>query len=445
MACSNNPVFSQITALAEEAQDELVSFRRNLHSFPELGWMEMRTSSLIARKLKEYGCDEVRVGEEVCDREARMGVPADDVLDRHYKLAEAAGADPEYLPFTRGGMTGVVGILRCGEGPTVALRFDIDALPILENSSENHYPAKAGFRSSCDGVMHACGHDGHATTGVGVAKVLCSIRHLLHGTVKFIFQPAEEGVRGAKSIVAKGHLDDVQYVLGAHMGGSKEITEAGIGVGTSRTLATCKLDVTFHGKAAHAGFAPDAGDNAMLAAATAVLNLQAIPRFGAAPTRVNVGKLTAGMGRNVICDKAVLEMEVRGLTTEANDYMVNYAKRIIAAAAQMHGCTFEIKLQGEAKGNVNSPELMDRVFDVCKNKLHLNTLRMPDQPGGGASEDYSFMSDRVQMQGGQSCYFMNLNRVSGTAHNEFFDFQEEALVNGVKAFAGIAADLLISG
>ena len=442
MAKQGDPAFAQICAAADALRDELVTFRRDLHKHPELGWTEMRTSSLIARKLKEIGVDEILVGDQVCDREARMGVPSDEVLEEHYKLAEATGGDPEFLPYTKGGMTGVIGIIRCGEGPVIGMRFDIDALPILENNTQEHFPVVHGFRSEFDGVMHACGHDGHTTTGIGVAKVLCGMRDKLHGTIKLVFQPSEEGVRGAKSIVEKGHLDDVQYMLGAHIGGGAGITEAIIGTGTGRSMATTKMDVTFHVKAAHAGAAPQDGDNAMLAAACAIMNLQAIPRHGASATRINVGKMVAGSGRNVICDKAVLEMEVRGVTSEGNDYVANYARRIIDGAAKMHGCTYEITLQGEAKSNCNSEDFTKYVGEVCGQKLGLKTVEVPDNPNGGGSEDYSFMSDRVMSHGGKSCYFMNLVPLEGPIHNQHYDFNEDALTNGVKAFAGVAYDLM---
>ena len=116
----------------------------------------------------------------------------------------------------------MIGILRCGEGPTVAMRFDIDALGVFEEHDPSHRPAKEGFNSVNEGFMHACGHDGHATIGLGVAKVLMSIKDQLHGTVKLIFQPAEEGVRGAKSIVDNGHLDGVDYLIGSHVTNKKE-------------------------------------------------------------------------------------------------------------------------------------------------------------------------------------------------------------------------------
>ena len=129
----------ELHAAAEELRQELVACRRDLHHYPELGWCEMRTASLIARQLTELGY-EVLVGRDVCDEAGRMGVPDDETLEQEYRRAAAQGADPEFLEKVRGGFTGVIGILRCGEGPTVALRFDIDALPVPESQSEEHRP-----------------------------------------------------------------------------------------------------------------------------------------------------------------------------------------------------------------------------------------------------------------------------------------------------------------
>lgn len=438
----NNKIYKEIILKAEALAPELSKIRRDFHRHPELGWMEMRTSAKIAGLLQEYGCDEVLTGRAVCREASRMGVPSPEILSGHYQdvLAQEGDSLP-FLPDTEGGFTGVIGILRCGVGPTVAFRFDIDALPIQECPLEEHFPRKNGFASENAGVMHACGHDGHTAVGLGAAKILCGLRDRLRGTVKFIFQPAEEGVRGAKAIVDAGHLDDVDYVFGAHMGGTPEQPEPMIGIGDGHSLATVKLDVDFHGKSAHAANAPECGNNAMLAAATAVLNLHAIPRHGQATTRVNVGKLIAGPGRNIICDSAHMEMEVRGMSSEANQYMYDYARRIVTASAQMHGCTCEIQTVGAAISGINSSELMDLTEKICRDDLHLKTERLPST-SGGVSEDYSYMSERVQARGGQSCYFMNLSRCPAGIHNDGFDFQEEALVNGVKAFAGIAVRLL---
>lgn len=204
-------IYDQIKTMSDEMAGDLTAQRRDFHKYAEPGWFEMRTSSIIARKLTELGY-EVLVGDQVCKKDSRMGVPSEEKLEEQYERAVAQGADPEFVKYTKGGMTGVIGILRCGEGPTVAMRFDIDALGVFEEHDPSHRPAKEGFNSVNEGFMHACGHDGHATIGLGVAKVLMSIKDQLHGTVKLIFQPAEEGVRGAKSIVDNGHLDGVDYL-----------------------------------------------------------------------------------------------------------------------------------------------------------------------------------------------------------------------------------------
>ena len=428
----------KIGLMAEEILPEMTATRRDFHKHAESGWFEMRTSSIIARKLTELGY-EVLVGEAVCDRDTRMGVPGEDRLEKHYQWAAEHGADPEFLPATRGGMTGVIGILRCGEGPTVAMRFDIDALGVNETADGEHRPAREGFASINHGSMHACGHDGHASIGLGVAKVLMSIRENLHGTVKLIFQPSEEGVRGAKSIVEKGHLDGVDFFLGNHINGTlTEDANAKAVAGVYSSLATTKLDAIFHGHAVHAGARPNEGRNALLAAATAVMNLNAIPRHNAGATRINVGTLHAGSGRNVIADTAVMELEIRGANTEINDYMTEYATRILEAAAQMHGCTVEVKLMGAAEALCSDKALADRMEEVFAEAGLPFVSAIP----GGGSEDISYMMNRVQTQGGLAVFFRTVCKVSGGAHHVNYDFDESVMVTGVKAFCGAAVNLM---
>ena len=205
------------------------------------------------------------------------GESPEEQLEAESQRALQQGAVQPYAERARGGFTGVIGILDCGEGPTIAMRFDIDALGVFEDEGMEHLPAYEGFCSVNDGVMHACGHDGHVSIGLGVAEILMNCREQLRGKVKLIFQPAEEGVRGAKSIVEHGHLDDVDYVIGNHMGDSAG-GDYQIGLTYGSTLASTKMDIYFTGRAVHAGAIPEKGNNAMLSAATAVLNLQAIPR-----------------------------------------------------------------------------------------------------------------------------------------------------------------------
>ena len=432
-------IYQKILDQAEAVTPEMIALRRDFHRYAETGWYEMRTSSIIARKLTDLGY-EVLVGEQVCKREERMGLPSDADLAKGYARAVEQGADPEFIKAAEGGMTGVIGILRCGEGPTVAMRFDIDALGVFESEDEDHFPAKEGFASVNTGSMHACGHDGHAASGLGVAAVLMQIKDQLHGTVKLIFQPGEEGLRGAKSIVEKGHLDDVDYLLGSHTT-PPDAEENDITPGSYGSLASYKYDVTFRGLAAHAGGSPQLGKNALLAAAAAVTNLYAIPRHSAGASRINVGKLIAGSGRNVIADEAFMELEVRGDTTEINQYVSDYALRILEHSAAMHDCTMEIKLMGAAESMVSSEELCRRIAAVCTDQLGMKVSSdlMIKLKG---SEDFSYMSNRVISRGGQAAFMRVRSAVAGIAHNRKFDFDESYMTKVVKAFCGMAYDLM---
>lgn len=433
-------IYDQIKTMTDEMAGDLVAQRRDFHKYAEPGWFEMRTSSIIVRKLTDLGY-EVLVGDQVCKKDSRMGVPSDEKLEEQYERAVAQGADPEFVKYTKGGMTGVIGILRCGEGPTVAMRFDIDALGVFEEHDPSHRPAKEGFNSVNEGFMHACGHDGHATIGLGVAKVLMSIKDQLHGTVKLIFQPAEEGVRGAKSIVDNGHLDGVDYLIGSHVTNKKEDDPTVVIPGSHGSLATTKYDVIFHGKSSHAGGSPEVGRNVMLAVGTAILNLYAIPRHSGGVSRVNVGTVVAGSGRNVIADEAKMEIEVRGETTEINEYMKNYAVNIIESAAKMHGCTCEMKLMGAANSLTSSKALMERVKRVCEEDLHLPVAKEMSSKNGG-SEDVSYMMNRVQEQGGQATFMRVLTHEAGPGHSRIFDIDEQVLPNAVKIFCGVVYDIM---
>lgn len=432
--------YELIAKIAEDSFDEMVACRRDLHKYAETGWLEMRTSSIVARKLTDLGY-EVLTGEDVCDKDARMGVPSDEELEKGYQRAIKQGADPEFVERTRGGMTGVIGILRCGEGPTVAMRFDIDALGVFESDEPDHKPAAEGFASVNYGSMHACGHDGHTTIGLGVAKALMAVRDQLHGTVKLIFQPAEEGVRGAKAVVVKGHLDGVDYFLSGHLARKQPGDPSHYCPGSYGSLATTKYDVIYHGLAAHAGGTPHAGRNALLAAASAVLNLQAIPRHGDGATRINVGRLIAGSGRNVIADEAKMEIEVRGATTELNDYMCRYAERILKHSAEMHEVEMELRLMGAAESLSSDEDFAQRIGKVCQEKMGLVPDPRPLFKSGG-SEDVAYMMNRVQELGGKASFLRLFTLMAAPGHNRRYDFDEEVLVRGVKAYAGSVLDIL---
>lgn len=433
-------VFQKIIDSAEAQTQELTALRRDFHKYAEAGWLEMRTTSIIARKLTEMGY-EVLLGDQVCEASSRMGLPSEETLEKNYQRAAEQGGDPEFLPYTKGGMTGAIAILDCGEGPTVALRFDIDALGVIESDEADHRPMAEGFASVNYGTMHACGHDGHTCVGLGVAKMLMEIKDQIHGKVKLIFQPAEEGVRGAKSIVDKGHLDGVDYCIGSHI--TDRSSEEGVDVtpGAYGSLATCKYDVTYHGLSAHASGKPQLGKNALLAAATAALNLSAIARHGEGGTRVNVGRLIAGSGRNVIPDEAFMEVEVRGDTTGINDYMCDKAMRIIEHAAAMYDCTSEVKLMGAASSVMTDPDFAERIAGIAQQVgLKPATNRMTKS---GGSEDFAYMMNRVQEQGGKAAFIRVHTDIFAPAHNRRLDFIESDFIpKGIKIFCAAVYDIL---
>ena len=200
-------------------------------------------------------------------------------------------------------------------------------------------------------------------------------------------------------------------------------------------------ELEFHGQAAHAGGSPELGKNVMLAVGTAILNLYAIPRHSAGASRVNVGTVVAGSGRNVIADEAKMEIEVRGETTEINQFMEEYAVNVIENAAKMHGCTSEMKLMGSAYSLTSDEALMERVKKVCEEHLHMPVSSQLTTKSGG-SEDVSYMMRRVQEQGGQATFMRALTKEAGPGHSRIFDIDEKVLPNAVKIFCGTVYDIM---
>lgn len=195
---------------------DVVAVRRDLHAHPELGFTEIRTAARVDTALRDLGWD-VRSGREVFDATGLPGLPEAAVLEHAAGRAAAEGVPEDLVTRFSGGCTAVVADLRGDRpGPRVALRFDMDALPITEASAGDHPPIRRGFASRHPGVMHACGHDGHVAIGLALAAAL-STRDF-PGTVRLLFQPAEEGVRGAQPMVAAGVCADVDVLLAVHLG-----------------------------------------------------------------------------------------------------------------------------------------------------------------------------------------------------------------------------------
>lgn len=437
-----NERITNMLAQIEEIQPDLTALRRDFHHYPETGWLEMRTSAVIAKRLTELGY-RVLTGRDVCQEGARLGVPAQEELEAHAQRALEQGAPQAYLTQDmREGYTGVIGILECGEGPTLAMRFDIDALGMCECEAQSHRPRAEGFASENPGMMHACGHDGHAAIGLGIAQILMAHREELHGTVKLLFQPGEEGARGAGAMVAKGHLDDVDVFIGSHIAPTESLDDGDVTAGTWGSLATVKYDVTFLGEAAHAGGYPEKGHNALLAAASAVLALHAIPRHSGGQSRVNVGTLHAGTGRNVVPDRATMQLEVRGETTEINTFMEESALAVCRGAAMMQGCVLETTVMGRAEGQHSDLALIERIGDVVRRDLPHLRLSSEQNARNWGSEDISLMMNRVQAHGGLATYMRVMTPMAGAQHTVTFDFDEAVLGKSVAVFCAAALDIL---
>lgn len=430
-------MYKFIDKLAQDYHNDAIRIRRDFHKYPEKAWLELRTASKIARMLDDMGYL-VLTGEDIIKKDARMGLPDQIELDLAYARALKQGADEEYIEKVKNGYSAVVGLLKNGDGPTIGIRFDIDALGILEDCSLSHLPYREGFVSHNEGIMHACGHDGHIAIGIICAKILMDIKEHLHGTIKLIFQPAEEGVMGAKCIADSGILDDIDYLYAAHI--MPQVEDYDLFLGMNESFATTKLDVIYHGVSTHAAKSPQLGKNALLSAANCIINLHAIPRHSDGQTRINVGTVHAGTGRNVVAEQAKLEIEVRGMTTELNRYMEINALDIIHASALMQDTVVEVKTMGKAYALKCDKDFMDKI------RLSLNhtDLKIPEDYLSplGASDDFSYMMARVQATGGKATYLKLLTDVKTSLHNDAYDFDEEVLMKGPKIMASIAYYLM---
>jgi aminobenzoyl-glutamate utilization protein A len=411
-------------------RDRLVTLRRDLHRKPETAWREFRTTARIVEELESVGVDELHVGPDAIDPDLRMAVPDEAALEAGYERALREGADESVLERLRGGNTGVVAVLRRGEGPTVGLRVDIDALPQAESDAEEHAPTREGFRSEHEGTMHACGHDAHATLGVGVVEAVKGSD--FSGTLKVFFQPAEEVVGGGEAMAKSGHLDDVDHLFAAHVGLDHPTGEVVAGI--DDFLAVTHVRAEFHGHPGHAGARPEEGRNAVQAMAAAVQGLYGIPRHSDGVTRVNAGHVGGGTASNIIPEHAFAEIEVRGGTTELRDYMLERATDVLEGAAGMHDCELETEVVCEAPSARSDESLVDVVANVAADVAGVESVLRRDTLGG--SEDATYLMQYVQDRGGDATYVGIGTDHPGGHHTATFDVDEDSLEIGVDTLAG---------
>jgi aminobenzoyl-glutamate utilization protein A len=415
-------------------RDALVELRRDLHRKPEPAWREFYTTARVVEELERIGVDELYVGRAALDSEERMAVPDDADLEPWLERAREAGAREDVLDQCAGGHTGAVAVLERGDGPTVALRVDIDALPITESEADNHLPAREGFRSEHEGTMHACGHDAHATIGLGVLQRVKDSD--FQGTFKVLFQPAEEVVGGGKAMAESGHLDDVDYLFAVHVGLDHPTGE--IVAGIDGFLAVSQLHVEFTGSPGHAGARPEEGRNAVQSMAAAIQGLYGIPRHADGATRVNAGRVEGGTASNIIPEHARIELEVRGETTELKEYMYDRAMEVLEGSASSYGCDVDVAVVGDAPSATSDDALADVVYDVAGGVDGVTSRLRRDALGG--SEDATYLMQYVQDHGGKAAYVGVGTDHPGGHHTATFDTDEASLSIGIDTLTGAILD-----
>ncbi len=407
----------------------ITAFRRELHRYAEPAWQEIRTTARLGQLLSEMGNDPVHLGPEAVDINA---IPPHIALSAQARAeacqrAIAQGADPHWVEKTQGWPGAVVQLETGRPGPVWAFRFDIDALPYPEKQDPHRAACREGYCSETDSV-HACGHDGHTAIGLGLAAALLENKHLLTGTVRLLFQPAEEAYCGAASMISKGWLTGVDQFISLHIALSAEgkpLPSHTFASGCSDFMSFTRLDVDFWGKAAHPCGASQLGRNALLAACSACLSLHTIAPHEEGLTRVNVGVLHSGTVTNTIPDHARLELEYRSTTPAGTAYLRERVEQTLAGAAQSYGVTHQIQDYGTSPAAKSSPGLMALAARAAAKVPWFTTIHKEGNVSG--SDDAAEMITAVQSQGGQGIYMGLGADTTDPLHGDAFDFDEEVL------------------
>jgi len=403
------------SAKAEEVR--LVADRRKFHANPELGWQEVETTAAIVEDLQRHGY-EVIAGHEFLGEIERPGISAE--------------------PIAGEGDTGCVAIFdTVRPGPTVCMRVDIDALPVME-ATGNHAPSAQGFASRNPGVMHACGHDGHAAIGLATARIVKPLLEHGRGRLKILFQPAEEGGRGGRAVADAGWMDDVDLFFAIHLGLGVPSDTAAFAV--HGLLANARYQVHLRGRAAHAGKSPEAGRNALLAACQIAMGLHTLAQSSRPGVRLNVAILNAGTAVNIVPEEATLTFEMRAQDTGDLEELETRCRSYVDGMAEAHGIECRMSPKGGADGYSNPEEIAEWATGINAATSAFGTV-LPDMIFG-ASEDAATLARRVAGYGGQAGVFVLGADLADDHHTPNFDFDEGALVKSALLCAGLIASAL---
>ena len=419
---------------ASDYEEDCIRIRRDLHMYPETGWTEFRTTAKVLEYLETEDF-QAKLGTDIISPEHVMAYPEPEELTAHRFRAISQGADRSIIRRMeeKGGYTGAMFTVEGEEdGPTVILRFDMDCMGVDEPEDNEHYPYAMEFASKNTGLMHACGHDAHTAMGMVLTRILQENRHLLKGRVKVIFQPAEEGVKGAYAMAQKGIADDGDFALGIHIYPSAGTYTALAGTQTG-LYATRKWDVNLTGRTAHAGGAPQEGNHAILAAVSAISSMNGFLQDGRGVGRLNVGTIEGGTARNVIPGYCSFQAESRGSETVVEERIFQKAEGCVKAAAEMFGCEYEIKTTGMSPAGGGNEALAAEIAAAAAELVPEFEKTSPVQVNTGTADDFCFFMERVHARGGKACYMALQTPLAAGLHNSYYDFDESVLLAGVKA------------
>ena len=392
----------QIAQAAEALRAKLVEQRRDFHMHPELSNREERTSRIVAERLRALGLDEVKTGV---------------------------------------GKYGVVALLKGSKpGPVVAVRADMDALPIQETID-------VPYKSLIPGVKHACGHDVHTTIELGVAEVLSKMRDQIAGSIKFIFQPAEEGAPqgeegGASLMIKEGALENPrpQAIFGLHTAGF-EVGQIGYQSGPAMASSD-KFTITIHGKKSH-GAVPQGGIDAVVVAAECVTALQTIRSRRIDPLEplvLTIGTINGGVRNNIIADEVKMEGTMRTLNEQVRTRAKELMRQTLASVTSAYDAKFDLSFDDSNPVTYNDPQLVDQTLPTIRRLVgDANLLSLkPFMP----AEDFSYYQKVIP----GFFYFLGVgNKAKGLMpawHTAEFDVDEESLVVGVKVMTNVLLDYL---
>lgn len=398
---------ARIARAAEAMWPTLVETRRDFHRHPELSNQEERTARVVAERLRKLGL-EVRTG-----------------VAKH----------------------GVVAVLKGGKaGPVVAYRADMDALPIAEVHD-------VPYKSKNSGVMHACGHDAHTAIGLGIAEVLAGMKGEIHGTVKFIFQPAEEGAPGdeeggASLMIKEGALENPkpEAIFGLHCAPALPVGTMALKAGPM--LASVDTWVlTVKGKMSHGGMAPHLGIDAVLVSAECIEALQTIRSRRIDPMQpvvISVGTIHGGVRDNIIADEVRMEGTLRTLDPGVRSRAKALMAEILNGVTAAHGARCELRFRENSAypPTINDAALVEATLPTLKRVLGKDSVAAETVMG---AEDFSFYQERIP-----GAYFWlgvsNARKgIIGGVHSPDFDIDEDCLVVGVKTMSGVLLDFLERG